>query len=89
MCHLTSLVVKRSNISCQAICGVSYSGIPIAVVLAQKLQKPLLMRNKEIRYSAEEKRIDGVIFEGGYCLVVEEVMCSGASTLEVIKVSFE
>ncbi len=86
ICSAACDFIKRKGLLPPHICGVSYSGIPFAVLVANKLKLPLLIRNKEINLCGNDRRIEGNIVENGEVLVIEEVMCSGTSTLQVIKV---
>ncbi|XP_065201466.1 uridine 5'-monophosphate synthase-like isoform X3 [Planococcus citri] len=68
-----------------SICGVSYAGLPFSVIIASKLCKPFLIWNKEPSLHSAERRISGKTPKNEYCIVIEEVTCSGRSILEVIR----
>lgn len=81
MCDTACDYLKKRNIIVQSMCGVSYSGIPFAVLIAHKLEVPLFIRSKEISLSPD-------VVQGIEVTIIEEVIAKGNSTLQVIKVRF-
>lgn len=88
MCDIACDYLKTKKVFPSGICGVSYSGIPFAVMISNKLKVPLYLRSKEINLCPEDQRILGNIVPNNEITIIEEVVCSGTSTLQVIKVSF-
>lgn len=88
MCDVACDYLKTKRIFPSSICGVSYSGVPFAVLISSKLKVPLYLRSKEINLCADDQRILGNIVPNSDVTIIEEVVCSGTSTLQVIKVSF-
>ncbi|KAK7588087.1 hypothetical protein V9T40_005332 [Parthenolecanium corni] len=85
MCDVACEHMKKKKVFPSSICGVSYSGVPFAALISSKLKVPLYLRSKEINLCAEDQRILGHIVPNNEVTIIEEVICSGTSTLQVIK----
>jgi len=65
------------------ITGIPYTALPIASVLSSKLNKPLIYQRKEPKAYGTGKSIEGVFKKGDRCLVIDDVMTTGESKIEI------
>ena len=66
------------------ICGVPYGAIPIASYVSILLNKPLIIIRKEPKKYGLGKMVEGDYKKGSRCLLIEDVITSGASLITTI-----
>ncbi|WHF51653.1 orotidine-5'-phosphate decarboxylase [Chryseobacterium gotjawalense] len=66
------------------ICGVPYAALPMATAMSLESYLPLIIKRKEAKQYGTKKLLEGIYTQGQNCLLVEDVITSGASLLETI-----
>lgn len=66
------------------ICGVPYAALPMATAMSLESYLPLIIKRKEAKQYGTKKMLEGLFTKGQNCLLVEDVITSGASLLETI-----
>ncbi|WP_185873402.1 orotate phosphoribosyltransferase [Blattabacterium cuenoti] len=80
--HLLLEIVPSNKF--ELICGVPYAALPIATALSLITNIPLIIKRKENKGYGTKKMIEGIYKKGQNCLLIEDVITSGASLLKTI-----
>lgn len=79
--------VESSGAEYSGVLGIPYAALPYASVAAgQYLKKPLLIVRKEAKSYGTKKLIEGLYQPGDKLVLIEDVVTTGGSILDVTKV---
>ncbi|KAM3717580.1 Uridine 5'-monophosphate synthase [Dirofilaria immitis] len=80
MCAL----IAAKNFKYDYIVGVPYAALPLSTIIADRLDKPMLLRRKEIKSYGTKKILEGNYEAKKRALIIEDVVTSGGSILETV-----
>jgi len=80
-CAKLLLRAKSGNL----MCGVPYTALPIATIMAVEVGAAMVVRRKEAKDYGTKKMVEGVWRDGQNCLVVEDVVTTGGSVADTAK----
>ena len=84
LCDL--LADKIMEIKFDSICGVPYSALAFASAIAYDKNIPMLLKRKEAKEYGTKKILEGVYNHGDSCVILEDVVTTGASICETTDV---
>ena len=79
-------LIQKNQVKYDHICGVPYTALPISTLVSVKANKPMLIRRKETKEYGTKKRIEGHFKNGEKCIIIEDVVTSGSSIADTVKV---
>tara|TARA_B100000902_G_C27313435_1_gene919803 strand:+ start:3352 stop:3993 length:642 start_codon:yes stop_codon:yes gene_type:complete len=81
-----SLMIKSHYKGANIIAGVATAGIPHGVLVAEELGLPFIYVRSEAKKHGKKNQIEGHFEEGQSVILVEDLISSGKSSIEVVKV---
>jgi len=72
------------KLSFDRVAGIPYTAIPIATVVSLLMNKPMIYTRKEVKDYGTKKAIEGEFKKGEKVAVIDDLITTGASKLEVI-----
>lgn len=73
---------KTTGLTFDQLVGVPYTALPLTSYLSLEHTIPMLMKRKEAKNYGTKKLIEGIYKKKDHCLIIEDVVTSGASLLE-------
>jgi orotate phosphoribosyltransferase len=77
-------VIEKNNLKCAVIAGTATSGIPHATTLADSMGLPLVYVRGSAKGHGLKNRIEGKLDPGTECVLIEDVVSTGGSSLEAV-----
>lgn len=74
---------REHQVEFDLICGVPYTALPFATAIALEGNIPMVMCRKEQKDHGTRRTVEGQYAPGSRCLIIEDVVTSGSSILEV------
>ena len=80
---ISDLLVERiKDMEFDVLTGIPYTALPIASLVASKMQKPLVYMRKEEKAYGTGNNVIGKFEKGAKCLVIDDLITTGASKIE-------
>ena len=80
------LAQQMHNCTFDHVVGVPYAALPFASGLALLHQRSMIMPRKEIKDHGTRKAVEGVYHAGQSAIIIEDVITTGGSILEIVEI---
>ena len=78
-------IIKENYPDCEVLMGTSTAGIPHAAIVSEILNLPMGYVRCENKSHGRNNKIEGVVPTGKKVVVVEDLISTGGSSIEVVK----
>ena len=79
-------LIHKNFPECQIIAGVATAGIPQASIIADRMEQPLIYVRPNPKSHGMKNQIEGRYEKGLKCVVVEDLISTGGSSLKAVEV---
>jgi orotate phosphoribosyltransferase len=77
-------LIRLNNLRCEVIAGTATAGIPHATTLADRMALPLIYVRQQAKGHGLRNRIEGGDPHGAFCVLIEDLISTGSSSLEAV-----
>ena len=78
-------LINAEEVRPATIAGVATAGIPHATLLADRLELPLIYVRPKEKDHGLGRKIEGILNPGDECLVIEDLISTGGSSLQAVQ----
>ncbi len=86
ICDILSHYIQQHQLQFDRVLGIPYSALTFASSIAYKDSLPMLLRRKEAKAYGTKKLLEGEYQANDICLLIEDVVTTGGSSIESLKV---
>ncbi len=89
ICDMLSAYIQQHQLQFDRVLGIPYSALTFASSIAYKDNFPMLLKRKEAKAYGTKKLLEGDYQENDVCLLIEDVVTTGGSSIESLEVLAE
>ena len=78
-------LIEENQLAFDVVCGTATAGIAPATTLADRLAKPLVYVRDKAKGHGMQNRVEGILNDGQTCLVIEDVISTGGSSVSAVE----
>ncbi len=86
VCDILSDYIKDNQLKFDLLLGIPYSALTFASSIGYKDNIPMLLKRKEAKAYGTKKLLEGEYKQGDTCLLIEDVVTTGGSSIESLQV---
>ncbi|MBS9781195.1 MAG: orotate phosphoribosyltransferase [Gammaproteobacteria bacterium] len=89
ICDILSDYIQQQQLQFDRLLGIPYSALTFASSIAYKDNIPMLLKRKEAKAYGTKKLLEGEYHKDDICLLIEDVVTTGGSSIESLEVLAE